>query len=134
MVQYRPNEVPEHPGSHMNIDLICTASQKIAVCTDMFSLFTTAILIEDEKRERLEQSLVRLITPIRNASTVIARVDNAPAFKSLSKSASETLEQNKIKIELGHHANKNSNAVVDKIIQELENELIKIAPNGGKSQ
>ena len=35
----RPNEVPNHPGSHMNLDIIRRSNQKIIVCTDMFSTF-----------------------------------------------------------------------------------------------
>ena len=107
----------------MNVDIICRAAQKIAVCTDIFSLFTTASFITEETRDSLEQALIRLITPIRNAPTVLVRVDNAPAFKRLTKTSSRPLEQNRIQIELGNHGNKNLNAVVDKIIQELEDEL-----------
>ena len=45
---------------------------------------------------------------------------------------SHPLEQNGIKLELGNWGNKNSNAVVDKVIQQLENKLRKIAPDGGR--
>ena len=42
LINFTPNVMPSHPGSHMNIDIICRSSQKIMVCTDMFSSFTTA--------------------------------------------------------------------------------------------
>ena len=61
---FQPNNVPEHLSSHLKIDIIYRASQKIAVCTDMFSLFTTASFITNESREILEQAVIRLIMPI----------------------------------------------------------------------
>ena len=127
-----PNEVPDHPGFHMNLDIIKRSNQKIIVCTDMFSTFTTAALIPDETRETLEQAIIQVITPIRNSPLIMARTDNAPAFRSLCNTTSSVLQENGITIQLGNDANKNSNAIVDKTIQELETELKKLAPEGEK--
>ena len=127
-----PSKMPQHPGSHMNVDVLRRANQKILICVDMFSGFTTAVTIADETKETLQQALVQAITPIRNSSYILVRSDNAPAFKSLSQTSSPILIDNGIHIELGHEANKNSNSVVDKIIQELEHELKKLAPEGEK--
>ena len=128
--QFSPNSMPSHPGSHMNVDVIRRSNQKIIVCADMFSSFTTAAIINGETRENLEHALISIVTPIRNAPKILIRTDNAPAFKSLVVNPSAILSENGIMLELGHDANKNSNAIVDKIIQELEYEIKKLAPGG----
>ena len=127
-----PNKVPLHPGSHVNIDIIRRANQKIIVCADMFSAFTTAAFVEGETREILEHAIVQVITPMRHSPKILARTDNAPAFKSLCRSTSPILQENGITLQLGNDANKNANAIVDKIIQELEFEIKKLAPNEEK--
>ena len=104
----------------------------ILVCSDMFSGFTTAVKIEDESKETLQQALIQAITPIRNAPKILVRSDNAPAFRSLANSPSPTITDNGLHIELGHKGNKNSNSIVDKMIQEIETELRKLAPEGEK--
>ena len=116
----------------MNVDIICRASQKVLVCTDMFSASTTAVIVPAETREALEHGLVQVITPIRHSPSILVRADKAPAFKSLAKNLSPILKENGIVLELVHDANKNSNAVVDKVIQELELELKKLSPEGVK--
>ena len=123
----QPNKMPSQPGSHINADIIRRSKQKILICTDMFSAFSTASFLESETREALVQALIRNITPIRNSPTVIIRSDRAPAFSSLVKKPSSDLQENGIIIELGQEGNKNSNAIVDKVIQELESEIKKIA-------
>ena len=131
--EMKPNEMPSHPGSHVNLDILQRAKQKILVCTDMFSTFTTAAFIQAETRDILEQAIVQVITPMRHSPVISARTDNAPAFKSLHKNVSPTLQENGITVVLGADANKNSNAVVDKVIQELEIELKK-SRNGIKAK
>ena len=56
---------------------------------------------------------------------------NAKGFESLHKNDQE-LKDLEIDIELADTLNKNSNAVVDKSCQELEEELRKLSPEGNK--
>ena len=111
--KFEPKLFPEHPGTHVNIDVIKRASQNILVCTDMFSKFTTATLIPSESRDAMIDALLLLTTPIRHSPQIVVRVDKAPVFKSLTQRTSNQLEDNGIKLELGEDANKNSNCVVD---------------------
>ena len=70
--------------------------------------------------------------PLRasSQSLVVIRSDKAPGFKSLQ---SRSLEMKKLglDLDLGEVKNKNSTAIADKKIQELENEIKKItvSPN-----
>ena len=50
LVHMEPSQVPNHPGSHMNVDIIKRTNQKILVCAYMFSGFVTAAIITDETR------------------------------------------------------------------------------------
>ena len=93
------------------------------------SLVITANLKPSESRDAMIDALLLLKTPIRQSPQVVVRVDKAPVFKSLTHRTSNQLEDNGIKLELGDDENKNSNCVVDKVIQELELEIKKICPH-----
>ena len=61
-----PTKMPDHTGSHVNVDILKRSKQNIIVCTDMFSGFTTATFIPNETKDTLQHALVQVITPIRN--------------------------------------------------------------------
>ena len=123
---------PEQPGTHMNVDIIKRAGQLIMVNVDLFSKFVTTTLVTSEKKEDLVDGIIRLITPLRRSNNTIVRTDAAPALKSLAKTPHPDLNIIGINMIIGEDFNKNKNCHVDKSIQELENELRKIDPNGKK--
>ena len=123
---YNPLTHPEHPGSHMNTDIMKRAGQNILVTTDMFSGFTSACILASETKEELIRGILLTTTPLRHSSKLVLRTDQATGFQSLHKTQHSDLVQNGIMIELGDDGNKNSNTIVDKRIQELELELKKI--------
>ena len=118
--EYQSSNFPEHPGMSMNVDVIKRSGQNILVCTDLFSKFSTACIIESEKASDLEKGIIQLTNPIRNSREVKVRVDKAKGFQSL-KIKSNELKELGISIELAEDENKNPNCSVDKIIDELEN-------------
>ena len=125
---YEPLLRPEHPGSHMNIDIVRRASQNILVNCDLFSGYTTVMLLTSEKTEDMVEGILALTTPIRHSNKIVVRVDCAPALKSLAKNTNEELVRNGVRLELGESMNKNSNCSIDKKIQELELEIKKLCP------
>ena len=128
--EYTSTSNPEHPGMIFNADVIRRHGQKIFVCTDIFSTYTTAKLILDEKADTLTNVLIESLTPIRNNGHVIVRTDSAPAFKSIAKHSA--LDKLQISIQPTDHSNKNSIATVDRVIKEIEQEIIKLAPHSTK--
>ena len=132
LADYKPSPSPEHPGSHMNVDVLKRASQLIVVNCDRFSNFATATLAQSEKREDMAQAILQVVTPIRHCNRVQVRTDRAPALLSLAKHPDKQLETNGIDIVLGDHGNPNSNCSVDNIIKDLEGELRRLDPGGGK--
>ena len=60
------------------------------------------------------------------------RVDKAPGLAKLANSSNSLLQDLNIHLVLSDDGNKNSNCCIDKAINELESELRKISPHGGK--
>lgn len=93
--------------------------------------FTVAMLIEDESAQTLRDGLIRLcveLCPLDGPFAVV-RTDPAPAFKALVADA--VLAQHRISLELGWAKNPNKNPVVEKAVQELEEELLRQQQRGG---
>ena len=116
----------KHPGTHFGCDVLKRAKQKIMVVRDQFSSYTVADFIKDETAESMEECIIRLVTPIRHTGKVVIRTDQATGFVKVK--TSKNLDNLNINIELGNSLNKNSNAVVDKGIQELEKEITILQP------
>jgi hypothetical protein len=123
-----PPSSPAHPGTHMQADIIRRNRQLILVNTDLFSNYATTCFIHSEQKQDLMNGLIQITTPIRRSETITIRTDRAPALVSLAKSPPPELRQVGISIVLpDNHFNVNSNAKVDKIIQELQLEIKKQA-------
>ena len=129
---FSPSPSPTHPGTHMNADVLRRAGQHIMVNVDRFSNFATATFSDSESRDATAKALLHVITPMRHNSRVQVRVDRARALLSLAQTPDKQLTDNGIELDLGDKANRNSNAAIDKIHQELEAELIKLDPSGSK--
>jgi len=114
------------PGTHLAIDVLRRAKQKIIVCRDQFSGFTTAAFIPDETIPSLQDGIIKITQTIKHPNHTLIRTDGAPAFKSLANQPNSQLKQLNITLEIGSPLNKNSNACVDKAIAELNTELKKI--------
>ena len=128
---YSPSPSPEHPGSHMNVDVLKRASQLILVNCDRFSNYVTATLAPSESREDMVRAILQVVTPVRHCHRVQVRTDRAPALLSLASRPDKQLESNGINIIVGEQGNPNSNCSVDNIIKDLEAELRRQDPEGG---
>ena len=89
---------------------------------DILSSYTNASLIVNETADALRTALVTNTSFLRKNPCTI-RVDTAPGFQALYNDI--TLNSLGITIDLGRTKNKDSNSVVDKGIQELEEEILK---------
>ena len=127
---YNPSLFPEHPGIHMNIDILKRAKQLIVVNVDLFSFYVTSCFSASEKAEDIARAILQVTTPIRRSGTLQVRVDKAPCFKKLAADKDTLLTQVGISLILADDDNKNSNCSVDKAIDELEQELRKLSPDG----
>lgn len=126
-VLYQNISDPQHPGCIFNVDVVRRHQQKILVCTDLFSSFSNATLIENEKKETLRDGIIQIITPIRAQNEIEIRTDSATGFQSLKNCP--MLNKLKISLECTDPSNKNSIATVDNAIKQLEKEIVKIDPH-----
>lgn len=115
---------PTHPGTHMNIDVMKRNRQNIVVNVDIFSNYVTSCIMPSESKTDMKQAIIQLVTPIRHSGNVQVKTDKASAFKSLKEDTD--LQRINITITNTLHFNKNANCEVDKAIQELQHELIKL--------
>ena len=99
---------------------------------DHFSNLAQATLTISERAKDLKKSLISLSTPIRHPGPIIISMDNATGFQSLERSKDSELTKLQITLKTADEFNKNFTAVVDKACQEIEAELRKIRPEGGK--
>ena len=79
----------------------------------------------------MKSGIVSLTTPVRHPGPILVTTDAAPGFISLAKGDKE-LKNLLITLKLKDQLNKNFNAVVDRACQDIEKEIRKLAPEGGK--
>ena len=111
------------PGCVFFADVLRRCRQKICVVRDVHSSFTTASIIPDETGPTLKSALL-INTAILRSPQCLLRIDTASGFQSLRHDTS--LQEHGIELDFGYVKNKNANCVVDKGIQELEAEFLKL--------
>ena len=120
----------KHVGSNFSADVMKRCNQDILVTCEEVTKFTQAILIPSEKQSDICVGLKNLLLPLHPPCSPVAtlKIDPGPGMRSLY--LQQPLKCMNIVIDLGEPKNKNKLATIDKQIQELENELIRIAkPN-----
>ena len=130
-----PNEsktMVDGPQTHFHADVIKRAQQNILTIKDHFSSYQDAILIESEKAIDLKNGIISLTSSMRRPSGIYVSVDNSPGFKNLLSNNDDDLKKLNIQMIKTDELNKNSNAVIDRGCQELEDELKRLEPEGAK--
>ena len=118
------------PGLLFHADVIQRQQQKIFLIRDHCSSFTAAKMIKAENNQEFKSAIIDLVTPLKLSSQTQVKVDNATGFKPILHDKDPDLAKLKIKIIPTDVFNKNANAVVDRACYELEQELIRIEPDG----
>ena len=122
----------DHPHRYFHADIIRRNGQFIMLLVDHFSNLAQAILTNSEKAINLKKSLIALTTPVRHPGPITVSTDNAVGFQSLEKNKDSELSKLQIMLHTADEFNKNFTTVIDKACQEIEAELQKIRPEGGK--
>ena len=119
----------ENVGSNFSADILRRATQKILVLCEEVTKFTQSILIDSEDHTCISEGLKQLLLPLHPpcSPTAKLKLDPGPGNQTLYRL--QPLQSIHVIIELGEAKNKNKLATVDKIIQELENELIRLTMN-----
>ena len=121
---------PETIGICFAADVLKQNRQLILLLRECVTSYTTTCLLNSEDHASLRDGLISLAVELRplDGPHAVIRVDPAPGFSKLKND--KLLYSNRIALDIGRVKNKNKNPVAEKAIQELENELIRINPNG----
>ena len=79
-------------------------------------------------KANLLDGIIVTVSPFKSTNLTNIRVDQAPGFKTFFK-RSVNLKDLNIDLELGESKNKNALELVDRKMQEIEQEIKKLAPN-----
>ena len=124
------SEVPTSIGTHFSADIIRREKQLIFIMLENFSNFTVGHIIPNEQHQTLRESLIQLSASYKHFNGCVVRVDNAPGFLALR--SDRWLQSLGITLDFGRIKNKNQNPCVDRTIQDVESEIVRMSPNGGK--
>lgn len=113
------NDTPDSSLTTVSSDVLRRTKQKIHVTHDIFSSFMTGVFIPDERANFLCSAVLVSTNFLRTSKTMI-HVDSATGFYSLK--SNKVLSSHAISLDFVRVKNKNSNATIDKGIQELEAE------------
>ncbi len=122
---------PESVGATYAADVLRRERQKILLIRETVSSFTVTALIENEQKDQLRDTMIKLMygmCPLEGPPVVV-RCDGASGFTALQDD--KELLKYGITVEVGRIKNSNKNPVAEKAIRELEDELIRLSPQGG---
>ena len=128
LFQQSTTNLPEAVGQEFTADVLRRSQQKLLVVLEKLSSFISATIIPSEKGSDLKDGLVQSASPLMSPGGCAIKVDNASGFKSIVHD--KYLKEIGIEIDLSRVKNKNGNPTVDKAIQELEEELKRLLPEG----
>jgi hypothetical protein len=131
VVQHSTEEPPKVVGVSFAADVLKRCKQTIIVVRQTTTSFTATSIIHDEKANTLRDALAKLCSELHplEGPPAIIRVDTAPGFVALR--TDPTLKRLGLSLEIGRVKNTNKNPVAEKAIAELEEEILRQAPNGG---
>ena len=131
MIEQTSSDPPAVVGVSFSCDILKREKQIIMVVREYITSFTTASIINDESHTSLRDGIIEHILPLHplGGPSATVRTDNAPGFQRLEQDP--ILTKHNISIELGRIKNKNKNAIADRAVQELEEEIAKVDPCHG---
>ena len=123
---------PDTIGIRFALDVMRRNRQLIIVLRESVSAYTWSAFIERETRQDLRDAIICLTAGLRNLGNqaIHIRIDCAPGLVPLADDP--VLTKQGITLDIGRVKNKNKNPVAERAIQELEREILKVAPEGGQ--
>ena len=131
IIEQSTSDPPEQLGTQFSADVVKRNLQLIIVIRENVSSYTWTKLIGSELGTELRDSLIQLLVeycPLTGPPAVV-RTDPGPGFNAIRNDPK--LELHRISLDIGRTKNVNKNPIVDKAIQEIELELLRLNPRGG---
>lgn len=124
-----PCEPPEVVGSAFATDVFWRDRQLILVVWKCVTSLTLSCFMDDERKETLRDAVTHLcmgLCPL-DGPFAVDRTNPAPGFAALA--GDESLATHRLVVEVGNAKNINKNPVVEKAIQEIQGEILRLEPN-----
>ena len=121
-------------GAHFSADVIQRDGQKVLLCREKLSQFTTTVFISDQTANSMRDALISSVIETIPANGTTVQVDCATSLQTLQKEYEEDdsiLKRLGIKIDLGRTLNKNKNPVAENAVKEFHKERLRLNPAGG---
>ena len=119
-------------GTKFAADVKRRSSQYLLIARENITSYTDGTIIRDEKAESLRNGLLILMARLHPHPSVAVTIRTDPASGLRSLTNDETLRRYNIKLELGEPKNINKNPIAESAIGELDSELRRLQPLGGK--
>ena len=129
LFSYKTETIPEKAGQHCNADVMEESGQKILIMRENLTSFTDAIFIKNQTKPVIREAIIILASRLKIGNKLVVRVDGQSSLASLRTDT--ILKDLNICLEVGRPKNANKNAVADKAIRELREQIIKLSPHGG---
>ncbi|CAE1317265.1 unnamed protein product [Acanthosepion pharaonis] len=119
-------ETPDAFGLTFSADIIKVNRQLIFTLREWVSSYTVTLLIQNVQRDTLRDTILRTCLQTRpiNSPPAVVRTDSASGFKA--HTSDKLLRHYNISIEIGSCKNPSSNHVVEKAVQDVEEEILKM--------
>ena len=127
-----PRAIGKPAGEYFNKDRFYCREATISRDGVLVAHSKPSALSGPVEREDLKNGLILLLSSMRKPARIHVTVDNAPGFASLISRKDKDLEMLHVVLLPTDEFNKNSNAVIDKGCQELEEEVTKLVPDESK--
>ena len=123
-------------GSSFSADVLVSDNQKIFLCREKLTQYTTTQIIPDETAETFRQAIFHSVLPMIPSSGAKVQVDAAPGLQSVAQSltslvSDDILLKHSITVDIGRIHNPNKNPIAENAIKEFRKERLKINPRGG---
>lgn len=121
--------IPEGLGTSFAADVLERSNQCVFICKEIFTQFTSAVIIPDQTANSMREALVQTVAPLISLQGAQVRVDCASAFQSLAKTQKDDpiLKALGLSICLGNSLNVNKNPSAESTVGEVKRELLHLS-------
>ena len=117
-------------GSAFSADVLLEKGQKILLCREKLSQFTTTAFIQDETKDAIQEGIVTSILTLVPETGAVIQVDPGPGLVALASDKNSILAGYNISLDIGRTHNKQKNPIAENAIKEFRKEWLRLKPSG----
>ena len=117
-------------GSRFSADILIEKGQRILLCREKLSQFTTTCFLSDETQSSIEEGIIMSLLDLIPENGAIVQVDPGPSLVAAAKDENSLLLNYNIKLDIGRVHNKQKNPIAENAIKEFRKEWLRFKPEG----